>query len=712
MKNEKQIIMPVNVLNYSSLTQLLRNPLIFKVKNILGVYTGKKGVSSMIGSAGHEALKTYYGGNPNMPIPNEPIEARGIAISEGLKYLDGYFDAGIRYGKTGSREKMIAGYTQAMQVYFDNEPEYHEILYCEEKMTGILKTTDGQELPLPASFVPDLVHKRKDGGVEIIDIKFVTSFTELEDEDGMPNEDYIKIVQAMFGVHVLKAAKGVKVDRVIFREVKRTINKEGGPQIRDYAVPADHEPYRIIFYNLYKECVKFLQNPEAIFLPNLSDPFDGQEAGLLYAQGLISADMSDVEIMHRVRDVAFTTKKFVPSQLERADYETLLPEERVRVKLAEFGILVDPQETKKSAAMTQYRFKVSRGTSMAKFAKYKNDIIQALAVKGEIRILTPIPGTSLVGIEVENDIKTSTKLTAEHLRPGTLDLPIGVDVNGEVVRVPLDAMPHLLVAGATGSGKSVLIHNFITALTKQMMPEDMELLLIDPKRVELAHFARKPHLHGRKVIYEYEHAVVALLGLVDEMEERYRILEKAGKRDIAEFNASKRNPALKMRYIVTVVDEFADFILRAKSKAGKRKPAYLAKSRGWLMAEIEKRGKRYIEGSTKAEMAEVLEADDAHNPLMRDDADVELLMVRLAQMARATGIHLIVATQRPSVDVITGLIKANFPTRIALTTASATDSNVILGKPGAEKLSGKGDMLFLHPALKGEMRLQGFMLGK
>lgn len=726
--SDKNVQMPVSVLNYSSLTQLLRNPIIFKIREILGVYTGKKSVSSMIGSAGHEALKVYYGGS-DIAVPLDPVEARTIAIAAGIKYIDDYPDDGIRYGKKGSREQILQGFSRAMQFYFQEEPIYHEIVMCEEKMTGRLMTTDGQELPLPASGQADLVHRRKEGVCEIIDAKFVKQFTRYEDEDGEPHEDYIKIIQAQFMIHLAKAYKGIEVDRVIFREIKYTENRpciekdcpeQHDPQkkhrqVRDYVIPANHEPYRIIFYNLYRDVVKFLSNPDVIFLPNLSDPFDGEMAGLLYAQGLINADMSDVEVMHRVREVAFTTKKFVPSRLDRAENQTLLPEERVKMKLYEFGIIVEPQETKVGANVTQYRFKVSAGTSMARIRKHRDDIAQALAQKGDVRILTPIPGTSYLGIEVESEKRTSQRLRKEHLIPNTLSLPIGTDVDGDVTRVPLDAMPHLLIAGSTGSGKSYVVNNILEALTKQMTPEDMRLVLIDPKRVELARFNKKPHLHGRKVIFDHDEAIIELLKLTGIMDKRYSDLEHHGKRDIEEFNKSKRNKELRMPYIVVVIDEFADLMLRSKKqkKNGSSK-SYGSKSKASLARELAKRG-MFVSDNTpvdKDTLIQLLEEDDQNNPLKGADADAEFLMVRLAQLGRAAGIHLIVATQRPSVDVITGLIKANFPTRIALTTSSPVDSTVILGKPGAEKLAGSGDMLFMHPALKGEVRLQGFDIAK
>lgn len=705
----EQRIMPVSKLSYSSLTQLLRNPIIFKMKEILGVYDTKLGVSGVIGSAVHEALKLYYGGNKDIPVSADPIEARGEARQFGLDYIAKQNDEYIDYGKTGSRETILAGYTKALDFYFAEEPQYHKILACETRLEGEMKSLHGDILPLPGVGKPDLVVENRDGSVDVIDFKVKEKFTDYDDEDG------IKIIQAMFLKRLIYSAMGIKPRRVIFREIKRTENKvdettgKRPPQLRDWVVPCDHEPYDIIFDNLYKDVVKFLSN-DPVFLPNLSDMFDGEHAWTIYSQGLISSDMTDVEVMHKVRDVAFTTKKFVASRLDSEINKNLLPEERIKVRLAEFGIPVEPVETKVGASVTQYRFKVSAGVRMSTFKKHKDDIARALEVKGDVRIIAPIPGTALVGVEVENVQRKSIKVSDQLLKLGTLSIPVGVDVNGEHVMVSLDDMPHLLVAGSTGSGKSVFLHATLEALTKQMTPEALRLILIDPKRVELVSFAKKPHVEG-KVIYEYEDAMRALLGLVDEMESRYKILEKAGKRDIGEFNASKRSADKKLPYYVVVIDEFANFMIKAKSKEENKGTSYGSKSKSWLYKKASKLGSGGLAPMsqfTKSDLIEILENHDAEDELNRSDADAELLIVRLAQMARAVGIHLIVATQRPSVDVITGLIKANFPTRIALTTSSPTDSVVILGVPGAERLAGKGDMLFMYPGNKGLVRLQGF----
>lgn len=728
----KMVHLPIDKLSYSGLTQLLRNPLIFKLKQILGVYNGKSGVSAMIGRAAHEALKAYYGGNKDVAISKDPTLARGESIDIGLKYLTNYADEYIRYGKTGSREDMLKGYIQAMNVYFAEEPTYHKILACEERMEAHITTNEGQILPLPAVGVPDLVHQFSDNeeDVEIIDTKFVKAFTKYEDEEGDPFEDYIKIVQSKFLDRLLVATKNIKAKRVVFREVKRSINKDGGNQIRDYIIPLDHEPYDIIFNNLYRDVVKFISNPDSIYLPNLSDQYDGEQAGLLYAQGLLNSDMSDVEVMHKVKDVALVSKKFVPSRLDRIENTNLLPEEKIKLRLAEFGIPVEPVDTHTGPSVIQYRFKVSAGIRMSTILKHKSDIARAIEAKGEVRILAPIPGTSLVGVEVAAEERKSVKLTKAHLVPNTLSLPIGVDIQGEVIRKPLNEMPHLLIAGSTGSGKSVLLHGLIESMIKQMKPSMMELILVDPKRVELTAFSKAKHLHGKKVLYEYKDVLRVLLETKDEMEHRYTILEQSGKRDIEEYNEYAKGRELPYRVIV--FDEFADFMLRSKMEKTKS-TNYRSRSKTWLYNTLKKRvGKRgdfFLKddengdenGLTrhtlhtqrdydKDSLADILEAMDSMDSINSEEADVEVLVSRIAAMGRAAGIHLIIATQRPSVDVITGLIKANFPTRIALTTASPTDSIVILGEAGAEKLTGKGDMLFMHPGNNGRVRLQGFMI--
>jgi DNA segregation ATPase FtsK/SpoIIIE, S-DNA-T family len=301
--------------------------------------------------------------------------------------------------------------------------------------------------------------------------------------------------------------------------------------------------------------------------------------------------------------------------------------------------------------ISKTRVKVERINSLA------NDLALALAAP-TIRIEAPIPGQSLVGIEVPNTVSTSVTLRGvietsafqKMQNKSKLTLALGKGAGGEAVAADLSRMPHLLIAGATGSGKTVCLNTIICSLLLTGTPYDLRFVLIDPKRVELTSFDSIPHL-ASPVIVEAEKAVEALRWLAQEMDRRYQKLQAAAARSIDGFNKTRQGDQ-KMPYMVLVIDELADL-------------------------------------------------------MMQSGDEVERILCRLAQLARAVGIHLVVATQRPSVDVITGLIKANFPTRISFAVSSQVDSRTILDGAGAEKLLGKGDMLFMPQEASKPKRLQG-----
>lgn len=288
----------------------------------------------------------------------------------------------------------------------------------------------------------------------------------------------------------------------------------------------------------------------------------------------------------------------------------------------------------------------------------EKDLAMALAAPS-IRFEAPVPGESFIGLEVPNSqpsvVTLRSVMESEEFRhaqrKGTLPIALGKGSGGEVVVADLTDMPHLLIAGATGSGKSVCINAVLCCLLMQFTPYDLRLLLTDPKRVEMTPYNGIPHL-VRPVMVESEEIVPLLRALIHEMKERYKRLEGAGVRNIQGFNGKVKAPQEKMPYLIVVIDELADLMMSAP-------------------------------------------------------VDVEQSLCRLAQLGRAVGIHLIVATQRPSVDVITGLIKANFPSRISFAVSSQVDSRTILDGAGAEKLLGKGDMLFLPVHLPKPKRLQG-----
>lgn len=329
--------------------------------------------------------------------------------------------------------------------------------------------------------------------------------------------------------------------------------------------------------------------------------------------------------------------------------------------LESFGIQARVVEVNLGPAVTQYALEIALGTKLTKITGLANDIALALAAPtGTVRIEAPIPGRSLVGIEVPNKspefVSLKGLLTAESMQDNKSQLAIGLglDVSGKPVIGDLDRMPHLLLAGATGSGKSVMINSIIATYLFRTTPNEVKFILVDPKVVELSGFNGIPNLLT-PVITEPEKVLAALKWAIAEMERRYQLFASAGSRNIAQYNDASGFQALP--YIVIIVDELADLMLFAP-------------------------------------------------------AEIEDAVVRLAQKSRATGIHLILATQRPSVDVITGLIKANIPARMAFNVTSQVDSRVILDTPGAEKLLGRGDMLYLPPDLGKPVRVQGVFVSE
>ncbi|MFH0853948.1 MAG: DNA translocase FtsK [bacterium] len=332
--------------------------------------------------------------------------------------------------------------------------------------------------------------------------------------------------------------------------------------------------------------------------------------------------------------------------------------EIIRKTLENFGIDVEMGEVNVGPTVTQYTLKPSEGIKLSQITTLHNDLALALAAH-PIRIEAPIPGKALVGIEVPNQkiaivgLKEIIEFKDFKTRKSNLMLALGKDVSGKPWMTDLARMPHLLIAGSTGSGKTICINTIITSLLYQNTPETLKFILVDPKRVELT-FYNDINFLITPVITEVKKTVNALKWAICEMERRFEILSNARKRDIESYNSERIE---HMPYIVIIIDELADLM----STSG---------------------------------------------------AEVEAAIIRLAQMARAVGIHLILATQRPSVNVITGLIKANIPARIAFSVASLADSRTILDSSGAEKLLGRGDMLFMSAEISKPKRLQGAFISE
>jgi S-DNA-T family DNA segregation ATPase FtsK/SpoIIIE len=328
----------------------------------------------------------------------------------------------------------------------------------------------------------------------------------------------------------------------------------------------------------------------------------------------------------------------------------------IEENLQSFGVKARVSEINVGPSVTQYALEIALGTKLSKIISLSNNLALATeAPTGQIRIEAPIPGRNLVGIEIPNrsleivSLKTMLESSNMEKAKSKLVVPLGLDVSGNPVVADIARMPHVLIAGTTGSGKSVIVNSMITSILFRASPSEVKLIMIDPKRVELTGYNNIPHLLT-PVVVEAEKAVSALKWAMKEMDRRYVQFQDSGVKNIDTYNELAGFQALP--YILIFIDELADLM---------------------AIASVE----------------------------------VEDSIARLAQMARATGIHLVLATQRPSVDVLTGLIKANIPCRISFNVSSMIDSKVIIDQPGAEKLLGRGDMLYVPPDQAKPTRLQG-----
>ncbi len=341
--------------------------------------------------------------------------------------------------------------------------------------------------------------------------------------------------------------------------------------------------------------------------------------------------------------------------------ETWMEEQGQRLieALSHFQIKAEIVDTVQGPAVTRFELRVAQGIKVSKIRNLADDLKLALAAR-DIRIQAPIPGKSSIGIEIPNRQSRAVRLSEVIGSPNfkasdsPLEAALGLDLAGNPVTLDLRKMPHGLIAGATGSGKSVCINSLLVSLLYQSSPRDLKMLLIDPKMVELAPYNHIPHLVS-PVITDVKAATASLKWAVEEMERRYQLFAHTGVRDLDRYNkmvSDKGQPAQHLPYILIVIDELADLMMMSPS-------------------------------------------------------DVEDSICRIAQKARACGIHLVIATQRPSVDVITGLIKSNIPTRIAFSVSSQVDSRTILDTQGAERLLGRGDMLYLGNGMAAPSRLQG-----
>ena len=416
--------------------------------------------------------------------------------------------------------------------------------------------------------------------------------------------------------------------------------------------------------------IKFVEGRDQFVAPNLEE--EAEKGMGLFARKDLS---SDGKSLHKRKNLKW---KFPPVDiLERASGvarggDVELNAQIIQDALRNFGIEVEKGGTKTGPAVTQYSFRPAVGVKIAKILALQNDL--SLALAAPIRIEAPIPGKSLIGIEVPNKSSSFVRLRSIleskdfKNRTSNLTIALGEDVSGNYIFGSLDKMPHLMVAGATGTGKSVCVNSIITMLLYQNSPEELKFIMVDPKRVELSLYNGIAHLLT-PVIVENAKVVNTLRWAVSEMEKRYKLFQEVGVRDILSYKEKLRN-------------------------GEKRK---LVDGETGEVSEEDLKNIPYI----------VIVVDELADLMGSHGKDVEGAIVRIAQMARAVGIHLIVSTQRPSVEVITGLIKANITTRISFQVATQIDSRTILDMAGAEKLLGNGDSLYLSANSPKPQRIQG-----
>lgn len=631
----------------------------FKVNQINGEeIESTTSVSTVLGNACHKAMETYLGGNESVIVSDES-EAIKLGYQAGLDYLSMFSDGLIRYNSTTeNRASLEKRYSFAFFGYvkeYNREKRVKESVLVEDRLKHRV-IVDGKELPVPLVGHFDHVFDDHEGKLIIEDHKFVSRWSGEDEIDGS------KLLQAAFGYLLVSAETGRTPYSMLFREFKTSENKDGSVQTKEFEIVfGDHPLIFELFFRMYQDITDALLGKQ-VFVPNLHALFDREVSILAYihrldmdeerAKALQQMKVDNITdfLKRRIakdrsmkRFAETVSKSFVSAKT--LNYKDMTNEEKIKMKLAEHGLVVNVESTVKGRAVTLYRFEPSIGLKMSKIEGYVKDIEQILATSG-IRVLAPIPDSDLIGFEVPNKERTFPDTAPA---PEQFKIAVGEDLTGKPYFMDLRDAPHLLVAGATGSGKSVFISHLIEQL-QATSASQCELYLFDPKMVELARYAEGSNTK----VYADDAKEIAkqLSGLVKEMNRRYKMMKERKARDLEEY----RKAGGRLPYIFVFVDEFGDLIMQKDDAADATKTS----------------------------------------------------IIQIAQKARAAGIHVVLTTQRPSVNVVDGLIKANFPTRIAFRTASATDSEIILDQRGAEKLLGKGDMLLLTPREIGLKRLQGY----
>lgn len=660
---------PLDHVSASSMILFSTNPILFKIKKLnRDTIDTMTGVSAVIGKAFHHAMETYYAPTDDETGRDEPAAIKAT-LEAGTNYMAEYPEGWIEWSKdVPTRQDAIELVAFAITEYVKSSKYTAErTIACEDKiLTEIDIEWRGRQLRLPAplkGFI-DRVTRRKDGKLCVRDYKTCRSFSNLDKIDGA------KIIQAVEYFFLAHAKYGEAPHSMTFEEVKLTKNKDGGPQVREYEVVyADNPLYFEFYFRFFEDMVRAL-NGEMVYVPNVKAMFDNEVAIVAYIQrldvteevaarkkklgvatltDLLKADIQQAGNMRKL----LTAVEDQLAQAKSMNYEAMKNEEKIAAKMIEHGMILKFDSLVRGATVDLYRFSTTLGIKMSKIRQYADDIQQVLGATS-VRVLAPIPNSVLVGFEVPREERRFPEVPAA----SGFDLAIGETIEGKIRRFDLRDAPHMVVAGSAGSGKSVFLHSMIRQLTEA----GAHMVLIDPKQVEFSRYD--------DALTELSAIEQAIELLVHDMEQRYELLKKAKKRDAREAG---------WKPTVLVIDEYADLVM------------------GGAAPKKKTRKKEYIDDQG----AKVTETDVDGGPL-----GIDHHIQRLAQKGRAAGIHIILATQRASAKVISGDIKVNFPVKAVFRVAKAVDSMVMLDEDGAEKLLGKGDMLFGSEA--GIERLQSY----
>lgn len=626
----------------SAMVAFSTNPVLFKIRYVNREQIGSTtGISAVIGKAFHHAMEVYYSTDAEGNALAEG-EAIRMALEAGTRYVEEYPEGWIEWSKiVDCRAKAIERVAFAITEYAKATPYGMEDTVAIEDEINERIDVDWHgkrlRLPVPLKGYVDRLTRRKDGKLVVRDYKTASRFSDLEAIDGA------KIIQAVTYYFLVAAKYGEAPYSMVYEEVKTTGSKDG-EQVRRYEIVYDDNRLYFDFYLRFMEDMLRGLNGEMVYVPNVKAMFDNEVAIVAYLQRL---DVSEEAAKAKEKAGVTTLMEALNADIERTsdvrrllgsldgrtaefksmDYAKMSNEERITSKLLEHGMIMRFDSVIRGATVDLYRFAPGMGVKMAKLRNYADDVQMVLGATG-VRVLAPIPGTSLVGFEVP----ASERRFPDMPEAKGCELAIGETVDGQVRRFDLREAPHMLVAGSTGSGKSVFLHSVI----RQLMQTDAELILIDPKQVEFSEYGC--------AITGYADIADALRSMVNVMESRYGILKADGKRNAIDAG---------MNPLVGVIDEFADIM-----------------------------------------------------SMQGEEGTVSDCIRRIAQKGRAAGVHLVIATQRASTKIIDGDIKVNFPVKAVFRMAKAVDSVVMLDEAGAEKLLGKGDMLFQTGS--GIERLQAF----